>query len=169
MYLYEIQFDCPIKVFGQEWQNPDRVEINSKCCVDFSDFTPYFLAAEWSLGYESWSMLIDGKLDAGTFSYTFINFGFWRAENKKEKEKKSKCKCIECRHRSIFQLCLLLRKAGLCLGCNSTLPLSPPNRAFSHKIHSGTSSQVLHTLFARKKKSFISLKESLGFFRYFPL
>lgn len=90
MYLYEIQFDCPIKVFGQEWQNPDHVEINSRCCIDFSDFTPYFLAAEWSLGYESWSMLIDGKLDAGTFSYTFINFGFWRAENKKEKEKKVK-------------------------------------------------------------------------------
>lgn len=46
MFRYEIEFDRPIKMFGQEWQNPDRVEINGKSSVDLSDFTCCSLTAE---------------------------------------------------------------------------------------------------------------------------
>lgn len=61
-------FSCPMKAAGQEWQNPDLVEISSKSSADFSDFTPYFRFAERSLWCELWALLTDGKLDTGTFS-----------------------------------------------------------------------------------------------------
>lgn len=44
--------------------------------------------------------------------------------------------------------------------CNLTPNPSSPDRGFFHKIHSGPSSHVLHTLLTRKKKSFISNKGS---------
>lgn len=119
-----------------------------------------------------WIMERVNRWKIGHRDFFLLIYKLWFGENKKwkgERKKNIEVQVHQVQASEHLSAVPLLRKAGLCLGCNPTLPLSPPNRAFSHKIHSGTSSQVLHTLFARKKKSFISLKESLGFFRYFPL
>lgn len=157
-------------MFGQEWQNPDRVEINSKCRVDFSDFTPYFLAAEWSLEYESWSVLIDGKFDTGIFSCGFMNFGFWRAENeRRRRRKKSKCKCIECRRQSIFQLCLLLRKLGCVWAATWHCPFLPQTELFLIKFTQALLLKFfIHFSQEKRYHSYLSkrVSDSLDIFHY---
>lgn len=108
-----------------------------------------------------------GDIFLRIYELWFLESRKWKAKEKKKK--KSKCKCIECRRRSIFQLCLLLRKLGCVWAATWHCPFLPQTELFLIKFTQALLLKFfIHFSQEKRNHSYLSkrVSDSLDIFHY---